>query len=80
MEESTGCNYNVVISIGIATFAVVNRVLYNLVPTLGSRTKQQKWKFVNVATSLVHSLITGIWAPTVFFQVSNRHFLSIPSI
>lgn len=26
-----------------------------------------KWKWKNIATSLVHSTITGIWAPAVFY-------------
>lgn len=36
-------------------------------PSTGTESKLQ-WKWRNVATSLIHSIITGVWAPLVFYQ------------
>ena len=65
-----GCDYQLVIGGGAATFAVVNCLTGRLVPAVACQTEQQKWKWRNVATSLVHSVITGVWAVIAFYQVS----------
>ena len=70
MDQGQG-DYPLVIVGGAATFAVVNIVTGQLVPDSACKTQQQKWKWRNVATSLVHSIITGIWALSVFYRVSN---------
>ena len=70
MEQGPGCDYPLVIVGGAATFAVVNIVTRHLVPPTACQTQQQRWKWRNVATSLVHSIITGIWALSVFIRVS----------
>merc|ERR1711936_800547 len=64
-----GCDYQLVIGIGTVTFAVVNSLTGLIVPEVACQTRQQKWKWRNVATSLVHSLVTGVWAPLSFYQV-----------
>merc|ERR1712183_124964 len=63
-----GCDYQLVIGIGTVTFAVVNSLTGLIVPEVACQTRQQKWKWRNVATSLVHSLVTGVWAPLSFYQ------------
>merc|ERR1719228_2187718 len=63
-----GCDYQLVIGIGSVTFAVVNSLTGLIVPEVACQTRQQKWKWRNVATSLVHSLVTGVWAPLSFYQ------------
>jgi len=62
------CDYQLVIGLGTVTFAVVNSLTGLIVPEVACQTRQQKWKWRNVATSLVHSLITGVWAPLSFYQ------------
>ena len=32
----------------------------------------QRWKWRNVATSLLHSIVSGVWAPFVFYQVLKQ--------
>lgn len=68
-----GCNYMLVVGGGMATFALVNYVTGWLVPDMANKTFQQRWKWRNVATSLVHSIITGIWAPLAFYQAPHMH-------
>ena len=65
----TDCDYQVVIALGFLTFSTVNFLSKYVVPLQASQSKQQKWKWRNVATSFVHSLVTGIWAPICFYQV-----------
>jgi len=62
------CDYQLVIGVGAATFALVNCLTGRLVPEVACQTQQQKWKWRNVATSLVHSAVTGAWAPLAFYQ------------
>lgn len=64
----TDCDYQVVIALGFLTFSTVNFLSKYVVPLQASQSKQQKWKWRNVATSFVHSLVTGIWAPICFYQ------------
>jgi len=70
MPES-GCEHHLVICAGAVFFSLVNRVAGWLVPGTVCQTQQQKWKWRNVATSLVHSAITGIWAPLAFYQAPD---------
>ena len=69
-SQTDTCNYNLVIAVGFVTFATVNYLTKFVVPAQACQTAPQKWKWRNVATSLLHSLITGIWAPICFYQVS----------
>jgi len=70
-EQEQGCQYQVVVGVGAATFAIVNCLTGWLVPGVACKTAQQKWKWKNVATSLVHSAITGLWAPLTFYQAPD---------
>ena len=54
---------------GAATFLLTNILTRLLVPPAASDNQQQRWKWRNVATSLVHSLITGLWALKAFYEV-----------
>ena len=54
---------------GAATFLLTNLLAGLLVPAAASRNQQQRWKWRNVATSLVHSVITGLWALAAFYEV-----------
>ena len=56
---------------GTATFLLVNLLTGVLVPPAASSNQQQRWKWRNVATSLVHSVITGMWAVAAFYQVKH---------
>ena len=67
--QTETCSYQTVITLGFLTFTTVNYLTKYLVPVQASQTVQQKWKWRNVATSFVHSLITGLWAPLCFYQV-----------
>jgi len=69
--EQEGCNCVVVVGSGMATFALVNSLTGWVVPDQATKTYQQRWKWRNVATSLVHSIITGIWAPLAFYQAPH---------
>ena len=69
-DQGEGCEYPLVIAGGAATFAVVNTISGHLAPQSACNTKQQKWKWRNVATSLIHSIITGTWALAVFYKVT----------
>ena len=68
-SQTETCSYQTVITLGFITFTTVNYLTKYLVPVQASQTVQQKWKWRNVATSFVHSLITGLWAPLCFYQV-----------
>jgi len=56
---------------GAATFLLTNLLAGLLVPAAASRNQQQRWKWRNVATSLVHSVITGLWALAAFYQTPD---------
>lgn len=56
------------IVVGFTVFSVTNYLTRFIVPASATKTKQQRWKWKNVATSLLHSFITGIWAPIAFYQ------------
>jgi len=55
------------IGLGLTTFTIVNFLTRFIIPKLASQTQQQRWKWRNVTTSLIHSLITGIWSPLAFY-------------
>jgi len=58
----------VFVVIGLSVFSATNYLTNFLVPDSANKTAQQRWKWKNVATSLFHSFITGIWAPLAFYQ------------
>lgn len=62
------CDYVILIGVGVTVFSLVNWLAASLVPASACHTPQQRWKWRNVATSLVHSAITGVWAPLAFYQ------------
>ena len=73
MEDSENfCSHKTVISIGFITFSLVNYLTKFIVPVIACQTPQQRWKWRNVATSFIHSFITGVWAPICFYQVKNQ--------
>jgi len=61
-------DYIVLTGFGVATFSLVNFLTGMIVPESACQTPQQKWKWKNVATSLVHSTITAIWSSLAFYQ------------
>ena len=63
------CSYQSVIALGFVTFTTINYLSKWVVPATACQTSQQKWKWRNVATSFIHSLITGVWAILCFYQV-----------
>ena len=66
------CDYKTVIATGFLTFSAVNFLTRFVIPDSACQSPQQSWKWRNVATSFLHSLITGIWAPICFYQVRSR--------
>jgi len=62
------CDYKTVIATGFITFSTVNFLTRFVIPDSACQNPQQSWKWRNVATSFLHSLITGIWAPICFYQ------------
>merc|ERR1712241_390863 len=61
------------ITSGFLAFASVNFLTRFITPRAACQTVKQKWKWRNVATSLVHSVVTGIWAPICFMQEPDMH-------
>lgn len=57
-----------VVALGAATFATINYLTRWLLPASACGSVAQRWKWRNVATSLAHSLVSGCWAPTAFYQ------------
>ena len=76
MGEGESCRWWLVTGCGVITFVLVNSITDLLVPASASNTKQQRWKWRNVATSFIHSLITGLWALAAFYKVKCHVFLS----
>ena len=60
-----------VVALGVAVFSFTNYLTRYLVPDTACKSLQQRWKWKNVATSLFHSFITGIWSPIAFYQVQT---------
>lgn len=67
-ELEDGPDFRLVILLGFVAFSGSNYLAGFLVPESATKTDQQRWKWKNVATSLFHSVITGIWSPIVFYQ------------
>lgn len=65
---SASCDYIVLIGVGVAVFTMVNWLTDIVVPPSACKTAQQRWKWRNVATSLVHSAVTAVWTPLAFYQ------------
>jgi len=61
-------NNKLVVVLGVLVFSFTNYLTRFIVPASACKTVQQKWKWKNVATSLIHSFITGVWAPLLFYQ------------
>ncbi len=59
--------YFAYVGAGIFFFTVVNYFTRYTVPSTAASSFQQSWKWRNIATSLVHSLITAVWAPLGFY-------------
>lgn len=72
--EGESCPWWLVIGGGVVTFVLVNYITDLLVPASASNTRQQRWKWRNVATSFIHSLITGLWALAAFYKVAQHLF------
>lgn len=53
---------------GFFFFTVVHYLTGFAVPAAAGSTRKAQWKWRNVATSLVHSTITGLWAVVAFYQ------------
>ena len=68
-DTGESCCWWMVTGAGVITFVLVNSVTDLLVPASASNTRQQRWKWRNVATSFIHSLITGLWALMAFYKV-----------
>lgn len=61
-------NNKLVITLGFSVFSFTNYLTRYIIPESACRTTQQRWKWRNVATSFIHSFITGIWSPLAFYQ------------
>ena len=61
-------HYKAYVSASFFFFVVVNGCASRyFVPTSASNSRKQKWKWCNIFTSLVHSCITAVWAPLLFY-------------
>jgi hypothetical protein len=58
----------IMVGVGFTVVSITNYLTRFLIPKSATKTQQQKWKWRNVATSFVHSFITGIWAPAVLYS------------
>jgi len=68
MEDNKGVYWPGFIALGAGTFALFNFLTRWLLPASADGSIAQRWKWRNVATSLLHSIISGAWAPFVFYQ------------
>lgn len=70
--SSIAMNYNALyIGLGFTVFSLTNYLTKYVVPDSATNSFQQKWKWRNVATSLFHSIITGVWSPIAFYQAPD---------
>lgn len=67
LAEPGSTNYQTYIALSVVSFSLVNFLTRYAIPTCATNTFRQSWKWRNVATSLVHSFVTGIWAPLAFY-------------
>jgi len=68
VEDNKGVNWPGVVALGAGTFAIFNFLTRWLLPASANSSIAQRWKWRNVATSLLHSIVSGAWAPFVFYQ------------
>jgi hypothetical protein len=68
MEDNKGVYWPAFVALGAGTFAIFNFLTRWLLPVSADGSITQRWKWRNVATSLLHSIISGAWAPFVFYQ------------
>lgn len=54
-------------------FALTHTLLKSITPKSALGSTSQAWKWRNVANSLVHSAVTGIWAVLRYERLSNNH-------
>eukprot|EP00095_Tigriopus_kingsejongensis_P010601 snap_masked-scaffold1779_size28306-processed-gene-0.1 protein:Tk10601 transcript:snap_masked-scaffold1779_size28306-processed-gene-0.1-mRNA-1 annotation:"tlc domain-containing protein 2-like" len=59
--------YLAFVSLGFVFFLVVNIATQAFVPSSAATSPRSSWKWRNIFTSLVHSTITGLLAPLVFY-------------
>ena len=61
-------HYLAYVSFGVFFFVALNGLTSRfLVPESASNNPRQRWKWANIFTSLVHSTITGLGAPLLFY-------------
>ncbi|XP_055338305.1 TLC domain-containing protein 2-like [Paramacrobiotus metropolitanus] len=74
--EKNFANPNIRSDLGIivgsaVAFAVVNQLFRLYKPWSGATPSKTQWKLRNIATSMLHSCITGIWSFTSFFLIDD---------
>ena len=52
-------------------FSLVNSLTSKIVPVSASKTNQQRWKWRNVTTSLVHSIVSAFWVVLSFLNAPH---------
>jgi len=67
-EDKKGVYWPAFVALGAGTFAIFNFLTRWLLPASADGSIAQRWKWRNVATSLLHSILSGAWAPFVFYQ------------
>jgi len=72
MEHNKGVYWPGFIALGAGTFALFNFLTRWLLPASADGSIAQRWKWRNVATSLLHSILSGAWAPFVFYQAVKQ--------
>jgi len=68
VEDNKGVYWPAFVALGAGTFAIFNFLTRWLLPVSADGSIAQRWKWRNVATSLLHSIVSGAWAPLVFYQ------------
>ena len=66
--EIPGCWWPGFVAGGAVTYAVFNYLTTFFLPSSACHTACQRWKWRSVATSLLHSVISGLWATLAFYQ------------
>ena len=70
-------NFLIYVALGVAGFKLVNYMTTFLLPDRAKLSPQQRWKWRNVATSLVYSLVASVWTSTIIYQVRNEVIIAI---
>jgi len=68
VEDTKGVYWPGFVALGAGTFAIFNFLTRWLLPASADGSIAQRWKWRNVATSLLHSIVSGAWAPFVFYE------------